>query len=55
MLLVLWHWEEAEDHMMGFSVLQATGFGLATKPLPKEVLLALTAPTVSTDFVGPEA
>lgn len=37
----------------GFSVLQATGFGLATKPLPKEVLLALTAPTVSTDLVGP--
>lgn len=38
----------------GFSVPQAPGFGLATKPLPKEVQLALMAPTVSTDLVGPE-
>lgn len=39
----------------GFSVLQVPGFGLATKPLPKEVLLALTAPTVSTDLGGPRS
>lgn len=38
----------------GFSVLQVPGFGLASKPLPKEVLLALTAPAVSTDWVGQE-
>lgn len=39
----------------GFSVLQVPGFGLATKPLPKEVLLASTAPTVSTDLGGPRS
>lgn len=37
----------------GISVPQVPGFGLATKPLPNAVLLALMAPTVSTDLVGP--